>query len=146
MNYMTMDMFTKGVLWDYWKLGSDEVEPTNKKTLNIKETNQDDEQKIDEIFRIETNLFDYETLMLESWDDFESTNDDRNEWKYENEHEDNERYELCGNETHELPVCNIRRFEMIKYSFGQDEEYVAVKENEYEDLMSTSEDAWRAYH
>nr|GEX44215.1 hypothetical protein [Tanacetum cinerariifolium] len=35
--------------------------------------------------------------------------------------EDYERHELCGNETHELPVCNIR-FEMIKYSFGQDEE------------------------
>ncbi|GKB90304.1 hypothetical protein Tco_0962576 [Tanacetum coccineum] len=64
----------------------------------------------------------------------------------ESNNEDNERYELCGNETHDFPVCNIRRFEMIKYSFGQDEEYVAVKENEYEDLKSTSEDAWRAYH
>nr|GFC53932.1 hypothetical protein [Tanacetum cinerariifolium] len=27
---------------------------------------------------------------------------------------------------------NIRRFEMIKYSFGQDEEYLAVKEDEYD--------------
>ncbi|GJY65114.1 hypothetical protein Tco_0466574 [Tanacetum coccineum] len=43
-----------------------------------------------------------------SWDDFEITNGDRNE--YENKHEDDERYELCGNETHELPVCTIRRF------------------------------------
>ncbi|GJY43847.1 hypothetical protein Tco_0432060 [Tanacetum coccineum] len=34
---------------------------------------------------------------------------------------------------------------MIKYSFRQDEEYVAVKENEYEDLTSTSEDACQAY-
>ncbi|GKC11903.1 hypothetical protein Tco_1008685 [Tanacetum coccineum] len=34
---------------------------------------------------------------------------------------------------------------MIKYSFGQDEEYVAVKEDEYEDLTSTSEDECRAY-
>ncbi|GJU16649.1 hypothetical protein Tco_1144615 [Tanacetum coccineum] len=57
--------------------------------------------------------------------------------------EDDERYELF--ETHELPVCTIRRFEMIKYSFTQDEEYVAVKEDEYEDLMSTSKDACRAY-
>ncbi|GJR23137.1 hypothetical protein Tco_0971664 [Tanacetum coccineum] len=78
-----------------------------------------------------------------SWEDFEITNGDRN--KYENEHEDDERYELCGNETHELPVCTIRIFEMIKYSFGQDEEYVAVKEDEYEDLTSTSKDACRAY-
>nr|GEU69495.1 hypothetical protein [Tanacetum cinerariifolium] len=80
-----------------------------------------------------------------SLDDFKSTKDDRNEWEYENEHEDDERYELCGNETHELPVCNIKRFEMIKYSFEQDEEYVSIKENEYEDLTSTSEDACRAY-
>nr|GEU36235.1 hypothetical protein [Tanacetum cinerariifolium] len=52
-----------------------------------------------------------------SWDDFESTNGDRNEWEYENEHKDDERYKLCSNETHELPVCNIKLFEMIKYSF-----------------------------
>ncbi|GKB88873.1 hypothetical protein Tco_0961145, partial [Tanacetum coccineum] len=43
-----------------------------------------------------------------------------------------EREELC--EVHKLPVCNIRRFKMIKYSFGQDEEYVAIKEDEYDDL------------
>ncbi|GJS39648.1 hypothetical protein Tco_0564691 [Tanacetum coccineum] len=63
----------------------------------------------------------------------------------ESNDEDDKRHELCGNETHELPVCNIRIFEMIKYSFGQDEECVAVKENEYEDLTSTSKDACRAY-
>ncbi|GJW84568.1 hypothetical protein Tco_0157713 [Tanacetum coccineum] len=80
-----------------------------------------------------------------SWDDFEITNGDRNEWEYKNEHEDDERYELCGNETHEFPVCNIRRFEMIKYSFGQDKEYVAIKENKYEDLTSTSENACQTY-
>ncbi|GKE73632.1 hypothetical protein Tco_1535673 [Tanacetum coccineum] len=34
---------------------------------------------------------------------------------------------------------------MIKYSFGQDEEYVAIKEDEYKDLMSTRKDACRAY-
>ncbi|GJY48446.1 hypothetical protein Tco_0438402 [Tanacetum coccineum] len=34
---------------------------------------------------------------------------------------------------------------MIKYSFGQDEEYVAIKEDEYKDLTSTSKDACRAY-
>ncbi|GJY28774.1 putative ribonuclease H-like domain-containing protein [Tanacetum coccineum] len=34
---------------------------------------------------------------------------------------------------------------MIKYSFGQDEEYVVVKEDKYEDLTSTSEDACRTY-
>ncbi|GJT19583.1 hypothetical protein Tco_0878289 [Tanacetum coccineum] len=217
-----------GTLWDYWKLGSDEVEPTNEKTFNLEETNQDDEQEIGEIFRIETNLFDHETRLCEkfkefnyllkidpdvltndivrfktydeykddwiykwnkdvpwkddgycnggnlpgayiientlryqdlewydalkdselkeealrnkaimgglinedvelndkgwkSWDDFENTNGYRHEWEYENEHEDDERHELC------------------------DEEYVAIKEDEYQDLTSTSKDACRAY-
>ncbi|GKA88370.1 hypothetical protein Tco_0810134 [Tanacetum coccineum] len=62
-----------------------------------------------------------------------------------NDHEDDERNELCGDETHKQPVFTIRRLEMIKYSFGDDEEYVAIKENEYDDLTSTSEDACRAY-
>ncbi|GKC51790.1 hypothetical protein Tco_1074535, partial [Tanacetum coccineum] len=62
--------------------------------------------------------------------------------EYENETHD-ERQELC--EAHKLPVCNMRRFMMIKYSFGQDEEYVTIKEDEYDDLAKTSNDACRAY-
>ncbi|GJY53503.1 hypothetical protein Tco_0445167 [Tanacetum coccineum] len=57
--------------------------------------------------------------------------------------EDDDESQLC--KVHELPVCNIRRFEMIKYSFGQDEEYVAIKEDEYDDFARTSKDACRAY-
>ncbi|GJU67864.1 hypothetical protein Tco_1254123 [Tanacetum coccineum] len=34
---------------------------------------------------------------------------------------------------------------MIKYSFGEDEEYVAVKEDKYDNLERTSDDACRAY-
>ncbi|GKB68720.1 hypothetical protein Tco_0930132 [Tanacetum coccineum] len=73
------------------------------------------------------------------WDDYENTVHDHEE------REDGERDELFNDTTHERPVCNIRRFEMIKYSFGQDEEYVAVKEHEYDDLTSTNEDASRTY-
>ncbi|GJS45093.1 protein LAZ1 [Tanacetum coccineum] len=57
----------------------------------------------------------------------------------ESSNEGKERCELFDD--HERPVCNIRRLEMIKYSFGQDEEYVVVKENEYDDSTSTSKDA-----
>nr|GEX79688.1 hypothetical protein [Tanacetum cinerariifolium] len=66
------------------------------------------------------------------------------EREYEMEHEDEEICELF-NDNHERSVCNIRRFEMIKYSFGDDEEYVAVKEKEYDDLTNTSKDACRTY-
>ncbi|GKD52961.1 hypothetical protein Tco_1286348, partial [Tanacetum coccineum] len=76
------------------------------------------------------------------WESHEITYHDHDEIKYENEIHD-ERQELC--EAYKLPVCNMRRFKMIKYSFGQDEEYVAVKEDEYDDLPKTSDDACRAY-
>ncbi|GJV15783.1 hypothetical protein Tco_1361106 [Tanacetum coccineum] len=50
-------------------------------------------------------------------------------------------------ESHEIMTVgvNMKRFKMIKYSFGQDKEYVAVKEDEYDDLAKTSDDACRAY-
>ncbi|GJU33521.1 VIER F-box protein 2 [Tanacetum coccineum] len=84
-------------------------------------------------------------------DDDESRYEQKRQWNiytnyddaYEINHEDNEREELC--EVHELPVCNIRRYMMIKYSFNNDEEYVAVKEDEYDDLTNTREKACRAY-
>ncbi|GJT41277.1 hypothetical protein Tco_0941142 [Tanacetum coccineum] len=240
---------------------SDEIEPTNEKTSNLEKTNHDDEQEIDEIFRIETNLFDYETSLYEKFKEFnyllkidpdvltkdiegfKTYEEYKDDWIYEwnkdvpwvheipwtengvwkeptlvkhhckpfnyesgysewptcswredgycnggnlpgayivgnslhyqdvewyealmdsklkdkalrnkaimegliNEDDESneERCELFDD--HELPVCTVRRFEMIKYSFGHDEEYVAIKENEYEDLTSTSEDACRAY-
>nr|GEU88740.1 hypothetical protein [Tanacetum cinerariifolium] len=59
------------------------------------------------------------------WDGYEIADHDQEEREYENEHKDEEICELFDD--HELPVCTIRRFEMIKYSFGQDEEYMAIK-------------------
>ncbi|GJT11802.1 hypothetical protein Tco_0858844 [Tanacetum coccineum] len=161
-----------GALWDYWKLGSDEVEPTNEKTLNLEETNQDDEQEIEwptyswreDGYCNGGNLpgayIVGNTLRYQDLEWYGALKDSKLKEEalrnkaimeglinkdVESNDEDDERHELCGNETHELPVYNIRRFEMIKYSFGQDEEFVAVKENEYEDWTSTSEDACQAY-
>ncbi|GJS51373.1 hypothetical protein Tco_0624735 [Tanacetum coccineum] len=72
------------------------------------------------------------------WESHEITYNDHDK----NENHD-ERQELC--EAHKLPVCNMRRFKMIKYSFGQDKEYVAIKKDEYDDLAKISDDACRAY-
>ncbi|GJX78629.1 hypothetical protein Tco_0326778 [Tanacetum coccineum] len=83
----------------------------------------------------------------------ESSNDCWKRWKsheiyyhnydegvYENEtHE--EGHELCGIKTCEVPVCQIKRYKMIKYSFNDEEEYVSLKEDEYNDLTITSEEA-----
>ncbi|GJV39732.1 hypothetical protein Tco_1418172 [Tanacetum coccineum] len=227
-----MDIFTKGALWDYWKMGSDEIEVSDDKSSDLEDYWSDKEEETAKILKIETDdiigfktyedykddwiyewnknvpwvydkpwldngiwketkpvkhtckPFNYKTgcsewptylewyealedselkdealrnkaIMEGSINDDESCNDcwkrwksyeitypDHNEIEYKNETHD-ERHKLC--ETNELPVCNMRRFKMIKYSFRQDEEYVAVKEDEYDDLVRTSEDACRAY-
>ncbi|GJT83297.1 hypothetical protein Tco_1057639 [Tanacetum coccineum] len=244
------------------KLGSDEIEPINDETSDLEETNHDNEQEIGEIFRIETNLFDYETPLCEKFREFnyllkidpDVLTNDIEGFKTYDEYKDDWIYEWNKNVpwVHEkawtengvwkepspvkhhckpfnyknrcsewptcswtedgycnggnLPrayivgntlcyqdlewydalkdselkdealrnkaimeglinedvesnnedwkswddfeitnVCTVRRFEMIKYSFGQDEEYVAVKEDEYKDLTSTSKDACQTY-
>nr|GEU48630.1 VIER F-box protein 2 [Tanacetum cinerariifolium] len=78
-------------------------------------------------------------------DGYEDAVHDHEEREYEMEHEDEERCELFNDTTYERPVCIIRRFEMIKYSFRENEEYVAIKEHEYDDLTSTNEHAHRTY-
>nr|GEW84138.1 hypothetical protein [Tanacetum cinerariifolium] len=49
---------------------SDEIKPTNDDTSDLEETDHDDEKEIDEIFRIETNPFDYETSLCEEFKEF----------------------------------------------------------------------------
>ncbi|GJY57610.1 hypothetical protein Tco_0456725 [Tanacetum coccineum] len=275
-NYKTMDQYTMKALWIYWIRGDDEVEVTD-------EESSDDEDEIAEVFRIDTNIFDYETPICSAFNEFNyllkedsdlltkdimgfKTYDDyKNDWiyewnkdvpwvdekpwtdtgvwtkptpvkhtcepfnyktgcsewptcswkedgycnggnlpgtyiienqlhyqdyewygalddcelkeealrnkaimngvinndesccefkrkwniytnyddTYEINHEDNRNKELC--EICEQSVYNIRKYMMIKYSFNNDEEYVAVKEDEYDDLIMTRRDACQAY-
>ncbi|GJS41177.1 hypothetical protein Tco_0566220 [Tanacetum coccineum] len=44
-----------------------------------------------------------------------------------------------------IPTIMMKRYKMIKYSFKDEEEYVAAKEDEYDDLTITSEEAYQAY-
>ncbi|GJX34441.1 hypothetical protein Tco_0245998 [Tanacetum coccineum] len=200
-NHLDMDWYTKKV---YRMRGDDEVILSNEEVSDLKDTNNNDEHEIAEIFRIETNLFDYETpLCMEfkelnylfkvdaelfthnikrtkTYEDYESelNNKDNEPWSedevsyelygfcngrelsgmvqvghmtyfqdyewngkssknsdvQEKEEEHKERCDFFDNTTHNAMVCNIRIFKMIKYSFRQDEEYVAIKEYEYDDL------------
>ncbi|GJY26753.1 hypothetical protein Tco_0401479, partial [Tanacetum coccineum] len=173
---------------------------------DVEKANNDDEKETAEIFRIETNLFDYETPLCtefkefnfllkvdpklfthdiertKTYEDYENElNDELKEpwsedgvpyeiyywWKvndhecspfynwrnhiqgpyanyYSNfldkeEHEDKDKHGLFDDQ--KRLVCNISRFEMIKYSVGEDEEYIAIKECEYDDLTITNKDA-----
>ncbi|GKD67873.1 retrotransposon ORF1, partial [Tanacetum coccineum] len=48
-----------------------------------------------------------------------------------------------GNPNPEPSNCKIRRFEMMKYSFNDDEEYITIKESEYLNHSKDSLDAYR---
>ncbi|GKG14046.1 hypothetical protein Tco_0351006 [Tanacetum coccineum] len=56
-----------------------------------------------------------------------------------------DRCELLGNPRQEPSVCKIGRFEVIKYSFGPTEKYIAIKECEHGDWTRAEEDACHAY-
>ncbi|GJX30799.1 hypothetical protein Tco_0240654 [Tanacetum coccineum] len=51
--------------------------------------------------------------------------------------------EHMGNETPEQPVCKIRRFEMMKYSFSDNEEYITIKESDHLNHSKKGLDAYR---
>ncbi|GJY46212.1 hypothetical protein Tco_0435275 [Tanacetum coccineum] len=81
-------------------------------------------------------------------DDDESLSEQMKRWNiyanYDDAYEINhEREELC--KVRESPVCNVRRYMMIKYSFNNDDEYVTIKEDEYDDLTITRKEACLAY-
>ncbi|GKB51990.1 hypothetical protein Tco_0902743, partial [Tanacetum coccineum] len=59
-NYKTMDHYTMKALWIYWIRGDDEVELTH-------EESSDDKDEVAEVFRIDTNLFNFETPMCKAF-------------------------------------------------------------------------------
>ncbi|GJW38902.1 hypothetical protein Tco_0064747 [Tanacetum coccineum] len=66
--------------------------------------------------------------------------DTQDSQEHKKEHEGNE-HTLSFKPTHDPSVCHVRRFEMIKYSFDADDEYVAIKEHECFDHSRTNIDA-----
>ncbi|GJZ36446.1 hypothetical protein Tco_0582637 [Tanacetum coccineum] len=58
-----MDIFTKGALWDYWKIGGDEIEVLDDEYWS-------DEEETAENFKIETDVFDYETPLWLAFNEF----------------------------------------------------------------------------
>ncbi|GKF87591.1 hypothetical protein Tco_0258468 [Tanacetum coccineum] len=62
-NYKTRDHYTMKALWIYWIRGDDEVELSD-------EESSDDEDDIVEVFRIYTNIFDYEKPLCSAFMEF----------------------------------------------------------------------------
>nr|GEU33205.1 hypothetical protein [Tanacetum cinerariifolium] len=131
----------------------------------------EDPDDIVEIFKIKGNLFDFETPLCKVFNEFNyllkidtclftfdiqgiktyekyelnnnMTGDCEEPWNYGANNTINTQDNM--KEHHDLSIYNVRRFEMIKYSFNADEEYVAIKEHEHLDHSRTNIDACQAY-
>ncbi|GKC62382.1 hypothetical protein Tco_1094980, partial [Tanacetum coccineum] len=64
-----MDIFTKEALWDYSKMGGDEIELSDDESSDLEEYWSDEEETA-EIFKIETEFIDYETPLCLAFNEF----------------------------------------------------------------------------
>ncbi|GJV92966.1 SGNH hydrolase-type esterase domain-containing protein [Tanacetum coccineum] len=69
-NHLDMDWYTRNAIWIYWARGNDEVELSNEESSDPDDENLIDENEVVEIFRIETNLFDFETPTRRAFKEF----------------------------------------------------------------------------
>ncbi|GJX76478.1 VIER F-box protein 2 [Tanacetum coccineum] len=146
--------------------GNDEVELIDEEFSDPDNENTIDKDEVAEIFRIKTDIFDFETPICKAFNKKESRGDIHEEREPNDNHgidnldndlvpdnasyhanikEYEDRCDFLGNPCQESPICKIKRFEMIKYSFGPTEKYVAIKECEHDDLTRTEDDACHAY-
>ncbi|GJS58763.1 hypothetical protein Tco_0653547 [Tanacetum coccineum] len=139
-----------------WLRGDDEVELTD-------DESSDNDDEIAKVFRIDTNIFDYETPLCSTFNEFnyllkvdpdlltkdimgfntyEDYKDDRiYGWNKDVPWVDAKPWTDAGDEA-------LRNKAIIEGSIKEDDDeshYVAVKEDEYDDLTVTRKDACRAY-
>ncbi|GJU64817.1 hypothetical protein Tco_1246652 [Tanacetum coccineum] len=69
-NHDTMDWYTKNALWIYWTRGDDDEVMTDDGLSNSRVRNFIEKNKIVEIFRIETDIFQFETPLCEAFKEF----------------------------------------------------------------------------
>ncbi|GJZ15739.1 hypothetical protein Tco_0551416 [Tanacetum coccineum] len=69
-NHSMMDWYTKNALWMYWIRRDDEEELIDRELSDLEETYVNEEDKIAKIFRMETNIFDFETPLCKAFNEF----------------------------------------------------------------------------
>ncbi|GJX02055.1 hypothetical protein Tco_0185968 [Tanacetum coccineum] len=69
-NHTTTYGYTKNALWDYWRRGNDEELITDSELSNPRDDNLIKENKIAQIFRIDTDLFDFDTPLCHAFKEF----------------------------------------------------------------------------
>ncbi|GJZ25566.1 hypothetical protein Tco_0569819 [Tanacetum coccineum] len=68
-NYMMMDHITMNALWKFWKKNNDQKGTTSGR-IDDRIEDSENENEVTEIFRIETEVFDYESPMCKAFDEF----------------------------------------------------------------------------
>ncbi|GJZ54120.1 zinc knuckle CX2CX4HX4C containing protein [Tanacetum coccineum] len=69
-NYMIMDWYTKNAFWIYWTRGDDKEVITDNEPYNLGDENLIEQNKIAQIFRIDTDIFHFETPLCEAFKEF----------------------------------------------------------------------------
>ncbi|GJZ64554.1 hypothetical protein Tco_0620975 [Tanacetum coccineum] len=69
-NRKTMNWYTKNALCLYWKRGDDEVILTYDEFFDLEEESLHEDTEIAEIFRIETDILDFETPLCKEFKEF----------------------------------------------------------------------------
>ncbi|GKC11656.1 hypothetical protein Tco_1008438 [Tanacetum coccineum] len=69
-NHVMMDPFTKNALWDYWKKGNYQEVLIDEAFSDLEETYEDGEHEIAKNFRIETDIFNFETPLCTTFNEF----------------------------------------------------------------------------
>ncbi|GJX52535.1 hypothetical protein Tco_0280904 [Tanacetum coccineum] len=62
-----MDEYSKNALWNYWRNGNDEEVITDSELSNPRDDNLIEENEIAQIFRIDTNFFDFNTPQCQAF-------------------------------------------------------------------------------
>ncbi|GJX82277.1 hypothetical protein Tco_0331758 [Tanacetum coccineum] len=158
-----MDHYTMNSLWKFWNknYGNEEVKSAIEPCVD-NEGGSDDENEAAEILRIETNLTLKNTRMIGFMNGMtryrghtikEEGNDDQGKNKIIGEQDDQlvrgdekcERSKLFEDPRTKPPTCKTEGFEVVKYTFGPIECYVAVKKQGEYDWTRTKENACHAY-
>ncbi|GJZ78123.1 hypothetical protein Tco_0642795 [Tanacetum coccineum] len=69
-NHKTMDEYTKNALWNYWRNGNDKEMITDNELSNPRDDNLIKENEVAQIFRIDTDLFDFDTPLCQAFKEF----------------------------------------------------------------------------
>ncbi|GJT71186.1 hypothetical protein Tco_1030472 [Tanacetum coccineum] len=66
-NHITIDQSTKNARWDYWRRVDDKEMITDNELSNPRDNDSIEENEIDQIFRIDTDIFRFETPLCQAF-------------------------------------------------------------------------------